>query len=268
MHVLRHLVCASLALLAAGSAHAAPSAKAIKKLPFEITKPGRYVLSKSLEITKQDPNGGSDAIRIGADHVIVDLNGLEISTTLAGEGAGISASDTVHDVHILNGSVRGFDDGIVLIGDGHYTCEDVQVFDCKEFGIWLGGQHSAARRCTVRNIGGGGSNQVVQGIRIDADFAEVSDCTVVQFTRDDPGFAVTGIFTTNSAIIRNNSLASLMNAAAITTGIQTSGNSYVVGNRVQDFAKGFELSNAVYLDNATFNCTTKYSGGQDDGGNK
>lgn len=68
---------------------------------WTITRPGVYKLDRDISIS------GSDAIVIRSSNVTLDLNGYTITSTTPGSGRGVAA-ETVKNVSVLNGSIRGF----------------------------------------------------------------------------------------------------------------------------------------------------------------
>ena len=243
----------------------------ISTVPFVIKKPGNYYLTKNLVVTKLAQITGGDGIYINANNVTLDLNGFELSTNQNHMGSGINANGG--PVVVRNGTVRGFDTGVYLAGSG--LVENVSAIGCKEFGVYVIGGFSTVRRCIVRDTGGGAiypSPAIVQGIRVQGGDTIIEDCTVAGLTRALASFPVTGIYAGGSAAnrIRGNSISSALNAAALTTGIETGSNGDASNNIVQDCAIGIDMgiSLTVYRDNNTFNCPSKFNGGADGGGNK
>jgi parallel beta-helix repeat protein len=90
-------------------------------IPLVIDQPGRYVVTENLSAPVGPP-----AITIQADHVRLDLNGFTLSGPInaaddcieGGVGLGIQVAgppeDPVVGIHITDGTVRGFDTGILL----------------------------------------------------------------------------------------------------------------------------------------------------------
>lgn len=259
------------AILAVSSAFTFTASAQVKKpinaVPFTITKPGNYYLSKDLVVTKPHPVLGYTGIIVASDNVSIDLNGRQLSTT-TGTGTGINSKSGVSNVNVRNGVVRGFGIGISLGDKPHALIEDVRVLNCTVIGIWLTMDHATVRRCVVRDTGGKGTSGIVQGIRIDRDFAVVEDCTVTGFTRDQPTLAVTAIHVDSYSRVSRNMISSALGAAALTTGIHSAAYNEIDGNLVESFASGVEIQIGVYRSNSTFVCTTKYTGGMDGGGNK
>ncbi|MEY3894495.1 MAG: hypothetical protein RLZZ214_14, partial [Verrucomicrobiota bacterium] len=114
----------------------------IVSLPFTITSPGSYYLTKNL-------NGGgtSTGIVIQASGVTIDLRGFSIENCTSG----ISASGTgVKEVAIHNGGVRGCTGtGIDLGGAGKVRVENVMVSDNGGDGASVG-ETSLVTLCTAK----------------------------------------------------------------------------------------------------------------------
>jgi hypothetical protein len=263
---LRLLLTLTASFLAVSFTATAQVKKPINAVPFTITKPGNYYLAKDLVVTKPHPKYGFVGILVGANNVTIDLNGRELSTA-SGTGVGIDSTIGLTNVTVRNGLIRGFGIGISLGDKGHALIEEVRVVKCSVIGIWLTMDHATVRRCVVRDIGGKGTSGIVQGIRVDRDFAVIEDCTVAGFTRDQASLAVTGIFVDSSARVCRNTVLSALGAAALTTGIHGAAYNEFDGNYIDSFASGMEIQIGAYRNNSTNNCTTKYTGGTSGGGN-
>jgi len=131
--------------------------------PVEITAPGSYLLTSNL--TAQD--GATTAITIGADDVVLDLGGFQVSgpVTCSGlpfpivcaggsGGSGIVATIGA-GVVVRNGSVRGFGgseaSGCVVFVSARGTVEDLSVSNCAGDGIRLPNL-GTVRRSQVRDV--------------------------------------------------------------------------------------------------------------------
>jgi hypothetical protein len=94
-----------------------------------IDDPGSYLVTKNLTAT-------GNCLVVKASHVTIDLGGY----VLSGNGTGTGIKDTVgglRGVTVRNGTVRGFDDGIVLIGFSGMV-DQVRVHDNVSLGIYVG----------------------------------------------------------------------------------------------------------------------------------
>ena len=261
-----------LILTIAISSHAvAQVAKRISSLPVVITKPGRYVLSKDLVLKKV----ADAAITINADDVQLDLGGHVISQTA-------EAGGNVYGIHspfrggisVFNGTIRGFNFGIRIncfqSAATDSTIENLRVEACRSVGIAAAGLSGTVRRCVVTDTGKGGTNHAT-GISIDLGVATVIDNTV-SGTVGATGHSY-GIFGAAAAgVFENNRILNAPTAHG-EIGIRLNGaqNGFVENNRICGFLKGIEFTpgaGAIYRNNLTTDCTTKYTLGTDAGNNK
>jgi hypothetical protein len=151
MNTMRHFLCI-LSLLAgsvsllAGNTNAVP----ISSVPFFISKPGNYKLTKPLN------NGGnSAAIIIGVRDVVLDLNGFALVGSENVEGNNVGVLVRGVNAVIRNGTIRKFDTAIADDGAtlGNTLIEDVICTNQASAGVRLAGDDNLIRRVTVRNIG-------------------------------------------------------------------------------------------------------------------
>jgi hypothetical protein len=257
------------ALVATAASATAQVKRPINTVPFVITKPGNYFLSKNLTVTKAGPNSNTDGIRIMASDVTIDLNGRTLSTAFPGQGSGIKANNQ-QSIRIFGGSISNFSSGVYVSGDGPVQVENLQVANCLSLGIWLSAENATVRKCVISNIGGGSvGNAVVQGIRVDHEYSRVEDCVIEGLTRSQANYEVTGIYAAGSAQIRGNIVSSLLGGQATTFGISVASYGQIEQNIISNFATGFYTNNtlSVYRNNSAY-CTVKYTGGTDGGGNK
>ena len=131
--------------------------EAAQGFPYVITESGSYVLTGNLTID----SSGRDAILIMVDHVTLDLNGFVIQGAEDGNGIGVSSLDLDlerfrEDVHVRNGTVRGFKLGVWL-GDG--SVENVRAWS--NSGDSITARFGAVRNCFVRD---GGEDGIVGAI--------------------------------------------------------------------------------------------------------
>lgn len=96
-----------------------------------ITEPGSYVVVGTVTMT----DGSIDCIEIAADDVTIDLNGHTL-VGAGGTGVGISQSSASHS-RVLNGTVRGFGGGGVVLGD-YARVEGLEVHDTGPVAIEVG----------------------------------------------------------------------------------------------------------------------------------
>jgi hypothetical protein len=140
----------------------------IATAPFTISVPGSYYLTTNLTVST------GDAITIATSGVTLDLSGFTISSTApSATGNGILLTNSLSDITILNGHIKG---GVTNNGSGFYggpgfrygiTYSDAQpgntrvagvsVSGCLSDGIMLGvAQPSVVESCTVWTVGGVG----------------------------------------------------------------------------------------------------------------
>jgi hypothetical protein len=134
--------------------------------PYKITQPGSYKLSGNLVVSASS----TDGIDITVSNVSIDLNGFTISgpVTCSGTGSSIiclgrggtgistfAGLSVPINVAVRNGSVVGFNNGIVLQQEGfNYLVEEVQASGNTEFGLAV--SNGLARRNTASANGIGG----------------------------------------------------------------------------------------------------------------
>ena len=75
----------------------------IGSLPFTISAPGSYYLTKNLEFTATT----GDAITIAADRVTLDLKGFTLSSTASVTGTAIARSNAFKATHVKDGFITG-----------------------------------------------------------------------------------------------------------------------------------------------------------------
>ena len=261
-----------LIITAAISSHAvAQVAKQITSLPAVISKPGRYVLSKDLVLKKV----ADAAITINVDDVKLDLGGHVISQTDA-------AGADVYGIHspfrggisVFNGTIRGFNTGIRLncyqSAATDLTIENLRVEASRSVGIAAAGISGTVRRCVVADTGTGGTSHAT-GINVDLGTATIIDNTVTG-TVGASGHSY-GIFgAAPVGVFENNRILNVPTAQG-EVGIRLNGaqSELVENNRICGFLTGIEFTpgaKAVYRNNLTTDCTTKYVLGTDAGNNK
>ena len=99
---------------------------------------------------------GSTALSIGADGVVVDLNGHTISADSLGGGTGIANTDGSHDVVIRNGTLSGFATGILLDSASDNRLARLNIPFARGNGVLIsGGQRNVVRDSTISSRGAG-----------------------------------------------------------------------------------------------------------------
>ncbi|HEY5297690.1 MAG TPA: hypothetical protein VIK59_07180 [Verrucomicrobiae bacterium] len=161
----------------------------------KISLPGSYYLTHNLTVT------GGDAIHINTNGVTLDLNGFTISSTAPGAaGYAISLGNSVSDITIANGHIRG---GVTNNGAGAYTgngfaygiyytsgepanvfVSHVSVSGCLYHGIFLNNATATTvEACAVQTVGSYGifASTIKDSSALDCgsvamDGEEVSNC--------------------------------------------------------------------------------------------
>ena len=144
---------------------------AVSSLPFVITQPGHYYLTRSLTVN------GWIAIDVQVNDVSLDLGGFTVASTSAAGSYGIYLG-TTNDVAVRNGTVSGFQFGIQAGGAERVRLDDVHAIEntrgvelgtdsrlsnCTslqnaETGIYVssGKTHSVIKNCIARSNAGDG----------------------------------------------------------------------------------------------------------------
>lgn len=271
-----------------GSAFAADTDKCtpISAVPFTISAPGSYCLTKNISAPSTFTSG--NAITVSSDDVTIDLAGYTLGNLLAGTGTqaiGIQGIG-LNNVTIQNGTVRGFFIGIQLSGaagcstgsSGHLVT-NIRADSNRYIGIQVLGSGIVVGQNQVLHTGGSTSATVsfTVGIHIGGDGAQVVNNSVV----DTIPAASTGLVNRILINAENNFTGAVAeynrvaNVGAISTnsyGISGGVSAYqllIVNNRVANFGYGISLFVAGrYRDNLTINTTYPYQGGTDEGNNQ
>lgn len=209
----RHLRLLLAALILSSTAAGAATPKVIAKLPYKITKPGTYVLSKTFNYL-----GPTHAIEVQADDVTVDLRGnllnyagTDGATTTA---AGVFA-DSRKNVTVRNGTIRGFFRAVYLenhINSARHVVEDIVAEKCRLLGLQVKGPDMIVRRNRVIGLGSttvGGPSR--WGIFIQGERATVTDNVVLDVAPDGAitkAYSLYFIGSTSSLVQRNSALNS------------------------------------------------------------
>ena len=89
--------------------------------PFFIYSPGSYKLSSNLVVSTSD----TEAIKIAADDVTLDLNGFNIKTGPGGAGIVAATKGSFFRTQVRNGSITNATTGILL--NAHAVVKEVRV---------------------------------------------------------------------------------------------------------------------------------------------
>ena len=134
----------------------------ISSLPFNITQPGYYYLSKSL-------SSGSSGILVGTANVTIDLRGYSLTGPGLGTTYGI-VMNGITNVEVRNGTIRNFTEGIfednATYGRYHKIVNVKALFNSSH-GIHLLGYGHIVDSCTASdNSSGSGIEMVAHSSRI------------------------------------------------------------------------------------------------------
>ena len=272
------LVLAGTACVALGvpAVHAdPPGCRRINSLPAIIDTPGVHCLSGNLAT---GISSGS-AISINANDVVLDLGGFALEGTAgaASEANGVRAIGR-SQVTVRNGIVRGFFEGIVLVGSAAQggVVEDIAAEGNLLTGIAVEGQGAIVRRSRVVHTGGSASplaNGNALGIAIRGTGSRALDNDVVD-TFAAAGHNAWSIHATNAdrAVIERNRVSGGSSNLGTSYGIIVpfSQDVLVVDNRVNGTSVGVAYSSGAtgkYRDNLTSGVGVPYDGSGTDAGN-
>lgn len=271
-----------LAALCAPNAHAAESydncTGNITTLPAVISTQGTWCLKQ--DVSTAITSGV--AITIATNNVILDCNDFKVGGLAAGASTtttGIQALSRVNAI-VRNCSVRGFQIGIQLVGDGHLI-EDNRVEQSTAIGISVFGEGNTVRRNRVVDTGGKPGSSESSGISQGGGSVSITDNIIAGLTvtgSGDFGFVYGINLASGPADVTRNFVSSLvpfgegtakgiwgtsttpsnlhgntvMNAVTVAgQGIDGGGNSACRGNTVSHYAT--PVSNCtVTLDNLNF----------------
>jgi len=110
----------------------------ISSLPFLITQPGSYYLTRNLALSNANTHG----IRVQADNVTIDLNGFALigaGNALGTSGTGINVEGDRYNLAIRNGTVRDWRGwGIRAVTGRNCQFESLRAFSNGNVGILAG----------------------------------------------------------------------------------------------------------------------------------
>lgn len=203
----------------------------ISSLPFVISQPGHYYLTRNLT-----GGAGTTGIAVNASNVTIDLGGFTL-TGAATNGAGIEATQYQFAIRITNGNFKNWGTAIALYPTVYSRVDNVTIIDAENVGIDLG-FFSVAEDCNV-------SSGAHAGINVRA--STLRNCTVID--NGDSGVSVGGDSHVHDNLIRNNVLSGATGLGDLTVTADSSlfernrvGVIYVTGDRNM-----FEGNSAVDL---------------------
>ncbi len=253
----------------------------VSRVPFTIRTGGVYCLKRNLATAA--PSG--TAITIAADDVVLDLNGWTLDGSAAGSATsalGI-ASAGQSNLTIKNGTVRGFQTGIQLVGvpgTRGNVVEGLRADRNTLVGISVGGDGALIHDNHVVDTGGSTAPPPIGGLRsfgisaFEAPGTVIRDNQVVGTTAEAGSFAY-DIWAANSdgVVVESNAVQHPTLSAASSFGILIpfSQDAQVVNNRISGVQVGVAYSSGAtgkYRDNLTNGVATPFDGtGTDAGGN-
>ena len=207
----------------------------IKALPYTISQPGFYFITKNLTCAL-----GNHGIVVDTDNVTIDLMGFSLT------GGGVSGGTTDGgiymnnrtNVEIRNGTIREFPNlGVYGLGNsskGH-RCFNLRILSNGNHGIYLAGYSHMVKGCTAINNSADGLS-VGEGSTLTGNtcyenggrgIEAFSGSTVILNTCRDNGSD--GIYALAGSTVTNNTCR--LNGA---NGIRTSNNCFISGNTCRD----------------------------------
>jgi parallel beta-helix repeat protein len=142
----------------------------IDSLPATISTQGAWCLKKDLATNIITGN----AIEIAANNVTIDCNGFKLGGLAAGNASfakGIFSFNR-QNITIRNCNIRGFHDGIYLLGGAGQLVEDNRFDNNLYTGIYVTGANSRTRRNAVYDTGGSTNDALAFGIEANGDLID------------------------------------------------------------------------------------------------
>ena len=249
---------------------------AIETVPYVIKKPGVYHFTKDLTYTASTNN----AIRIDVTGVVVDLNGYSLISA-TGASAAVSGTSmangivgTIEDrITVKNGTIRGFQNGVVLTGN-YNEVSGMSVIKCLKSAITIVGNHSRIVDNRIYDNGDSAdaASDASIGITLTGTYGVITGNDIQNiFETDNTGNFSDGIriLGCSDVFVGNNRVLDVEPAVptkGASTGIsvdssEPSENVILLGNTVLDTDVGFDLSggsSGKYGDNITGDVGTSY----------
>ena len=242
----------------------------ITSLPNTITAPGVYCLTSDLATNVTSGN----AIEIGTDNVVINLNGHTIDGQTAGLGTttnGIYAYQR-QNITIKNGTVRGFFTAILLFDVPSFTTSQANIIeniraDMNTYqGINVYGRGNIIRNNQVVDTLGSTSIANANGIAIVGPGNRVINNDVYETKEQDSGSS-NGIVAgyASGLVVENNRVGNAALGTGTSTGIMlvTSPNITVRDNTISMMNNGiyYNGGSGLYMNNLASGCTTPFTGG-------
>jgi parallel beta-helix repeat protein len=244
----------------------------IASLPAVISTGGVYCLTKDLNTAMAAGN----AIDIQTNNVTIDCNGYKIGGLAAGPGSttlGIHADNTRQNITVRNCGIRGFYEGILLLGGAGHLVEDNRLDNNLYIGISVGGDNDLVRRNRVYDTGGYAGNFNSFGIYGHAD---VIDNTVAGVFATGTDAGSEGIYAAGGTEIRGNQVRGLaVTGSGLAHGINIGAIGVTVRNNTVAATAaiagigiyGYTVSDTICMGNAISKFATPIQACQDGGGN-
>jgi len=138
----------------------------ITSLPYTITAPGHYYLTRNLAAA------GTNGITLSARDVSIDLGGFTMSGTEDTFTVGVISTLTGSTRYrIYNGTIRDFQYGILLASTSHNDISDITVTSNTFTGVGLGANSTISDCMITKNA---------RGISLDGSLTTVRGCVVSQ----------------------------------------------------------------------------------------
>ena len=134
----------------------------IHGIPHLINEPGSYYLTTTVR--------GLEGLTITSDDVKVDLGGFAIESEGGDTSSGIDIQGTRHNIHIMNGVVKGWSQAGIEGFQAEESCyENVTAFQNEGDGLVIGGNSRIVKSGSFKNSGCGiytGSGATVEDCKI------------------------------------------------------------------------------------------------------
>jgi parallel beta-helix repeat protein len=244
---------------------------AITSLPYTITTQGIYCLTSDLSTSMASGN----AISINTNNVVIDLNGHKLGGQAAGSGTdayGIYAFQR-KNITIRNGTIRGFNMGILLADNSPFTTsqghviEDIRADMNAYEGIWVYGRGNIIRNNQVVDTGGSTHSNDAIGIAAFGPGNRVLNNDVYEIKEQSTSGAY-GIYiqTGDGSVVMNNRVGNQAFGTGSSYGIYIGSSLRVIvkSNTISKMEEGISFysgATGLYGDNLASGCTTPFTGG-------
>lgn len=288
----RHFVRTTLGSLflltsATGLANAAcpPGSTIMSNFPYYITEPGTYCMAAHTYVNPTS-NSAWGAITIAASNVTVDLGRWELRGpgffADAVSGYGVQITNNASDVTIRNGTIAGFNSGIVMwTNSGSNSVERLTIEDMQLRALGYAAVNvslnSTCTDCTIQNnqISNIDANRVQNqggysgafGVRFD-DSSDIkvlnNTITGVHSRGPMPSYGVYLLYS-SGALVKDNRISDIYGSATNDTGILAFGTSNMdaIDNRISYFYYGirYAYSSGGHSGNTFYMVTKPITGG-------